>query len=66
MEAIDLTYQRWMQVHPHYRSIIRGVPHVAAFDNSELVLMPVRIERPSAQPRPDSRPAAGQLTFPAA
>lgn len=66
MEPINLTYQQWMHVHPHYRNIIRGVLHVAAYHNGELVLMPVRISKPWAQPRREVRPAAGQLTLLAA
>lgn len=61
MQQLELTYEQWMQVHPEYRSIIKRVPHVVAYDAGECVLMRVRFVRPARDERRSHRPCARQL-----
>lgn len=60
MQQIELTYEQWMRVHPEYRSIIKRVPHVVAYDRGECHLMRVRFVRDCGERR-TVRPGAGQL-----
>ena len=61
MQQIELTYEQWMQVHPEYRSIIKRVPHVVAYDRGECHLMRVRFVRAESGVRRTVRPGDGQL-----
>lgn len=65
MQQINLTYREWMNVHPHYRSIIGGTPHVVIYDEGRLPLRRVVIIKPDRYER-IGRAGNGQLRLDAA
>jgi hypothetical protein len=61
MNIIDLTYERWIEIHRDYRSIINRVPHVACMADGKLVLVRVRFVRAIERPRVAPAASTGQL-----